>query len=169
MSIAHVLRKAESMGVTLRLEGDRVKVGGPRAAREAIRPELAAHKPEIVAHLRATANHAEPIPADCVGALRDPDGGLYLPWGARLSPDDVLAKRVELAELIEGLADYEGWSDAQRDDVLARATRGPLYDLLPNLAYFRERVIVAAAEYQASEALADNERRTGADLTNRRC
>ncbi|WP_124606446.1 hypothetical protein [Burkholderia sp. Bp9142] len=76
--------------------------------------------------------------------------------------------RTELVELIEGLADCEGWSHARRDEVLGRAIRGPLSDLLSNLAHFRDRVIVVAAEYQASEALVDDARRAGANLVNRK-
>jgi hypothetical protein len=96
VSVAQFLCRAAAIGVTLRLDGDAVKVSGPRAAREAIRPELAAHKPEIIAHLRAAANDA----ADCAGAMRSCDGGLYLPWGPYLSPDAVLDLRAELVELI---------------------------------------------------------------------
>ena len=41
--------------------------------------------------------------------------------------------------MIEDLAVRERW-DAQRlNDVLSRAVRGPLCDLLPNLHYLRER------------------------------
>ena len=137
------------MGVTLRLEDDTVKIGGPKAAREAMRPELAAHKSEIVAHLRTAAND----PADCTGALIDPNGGAYLPWGPYLSAGDVHRKRAELAELIEDLADAEEWPAAYRDEVLARAMRAPLYDLLPNLAYFRERIADLDAEREARHLL----------------
>ncbi|QBQ97901.1 hypothetical protein [Paraburkholderia pallida] len=149
MSVAQLLSRAAAMGVTLRLDGDTVKVGGPLAAREAMRPELAAHKPEIIAHLRAAANDA----ADCTGALRSRDGGLYLPWGAYLSVDDVHRLRAELAELIEDLADAEDWSEAHRDEVLARAMRGPVSDLLPNLAHFRGRIVELDAERKARHLL----------------
>jgi hypothetical protein len=147
MSVAQLLDRAAAMGVTLRLEGDAVKVGGPRAAREVIRPELAAHKPEIVAHLRAASNDA--VPADCVGALRSRDGGLYLPWGVPIPADQVREMQAELLGLIETLADYEGWPKDARDEVLTRATRGPLADLMPNLHHFRERVSEARTEYEA--------------------
>lgn len=52
---------------------------GPKETRDAIRPEVVAHKPEIMAHLLAAANDA--VPADCAGALRSRSGGLYLSWG----------------------------------------------------------------------------------------
>jgi TubC N-terminal docking domain len=81
MSVAQILSKAQTMGVRLRLDGDRVKIAGPASAVATIKPEIAAHKPEIVAHLCAAANDA----ADCTGALRSRDGGLYLPWGPCLA------------------------------------------------------------------------------------
>lgn len=149
MSVAQLLRRAAEMGVTLRLDGDAVKVGGPRAAREEIRPELAAHKPEIMAHLRAAANDA----ADCSGALHSGDGGLYLPWGPYLSPDDVRRTRGELVAMIEDLAVLEHWQQSDLDDVLARAMRGPLADLLPNLAHFNERLTAARTVDVARAAL----------------
>ncbi|CAM2179148.1 TubC N-terminal docking domain-containing protein [Paraburkholderia sacchari] len=151
------------MGVTLRLDGGAVKVGGPRAAREALRPELAAHKPEIIAHLRVAANDA----TDCAGALRSCDGGLYLPWGPYLSPGDVRDLRAELAELIGSIADAEGWSASCRDEVLVRALRGPLSDLLPNLAHFRERAAQFYAKCQARRLLRSRAWRADDDLTNR--
>jgi hypothetical protein len=162
VSVVQLLGKAAAMGVTLRLVGDAVKVGGPRAAREAIRPELVAHKPEIVAHLRSVANDA----ADCAGALRSCDGGLYLPWGPYLSPDDVRSLRAELVELIGDMADAEGWPASYRDEVLARALRGPLSDLLPNLAHFRERAAQFYAGWEARRLLQSQASR-GDDWKNR--
>ncbi|SAL75780.1 hypothetical protein AWB74_04874 [Caballeronia arvi] len=40
--------------------------------------------------------------------------------------------RAELVEIIERLADVERWAEGHRNDVLARAIRGPLADLLPS-------------------------------------
>ena len=98
-----------------------------------------------------TANDPASIPADCVGALRDPDGGAYLPWGPYLSPDDVRRMRGDLVAMIEQLSTIEGWGRDHLDDVLTRAIRGPLADLLPNLHHFRERLKSArtAAEQEA--------------------
>lgn len=147
--VAEILSKADVLGVRLILNGDKVRLVGKEEAREVIRPDVVAHKPELLAHLRAAANDA----ADCAGALIDPDGGAYLPWGPYLSADDVRRRRAELAELIEDLADAEDWPAAYRDEVLGRAMRGPLYDLLPNLAYFRERVAELDAEREARHLL----------------
>ncbi|MCA8199194.1 TubC N-terminal docking domain-related protein [Burkholderia vietnamiensis] len=163
--IAQFLSKAESLGVRLRLDGEIVRMNGPKEARDAIRADVITYKPEIVAYLRATANSVER--ADCEGALRTRDGSLYLPWGPRLPPDEVREMRTELVSLIEAIADYECWPETLRDEVRARAVRGPLADLLPNLHHFRERVIEAAAEYQAREALAARAWMAGASLTNR--
>lgn len=142
MSAAEILLRARTLGVRLWIEGDRVKMKGPAEALAELKPEIAANKPEIMAFLKAGG-----------GALIDPDGGAYLPWGPYLSADDVFRLRAELAELIEDMADAEDWTPAYRDEVLARAMRGPLYDLLPNLAYFRERVAAFYAECEARQLL----------------
>jgi hypothetical protein len=137
------------MGVRLSLSGDKVKLRGPANAIAAITPELAEHKPEIVRHLRNVAR----VPEECVGALRSADGGFYLPWGPYLTPDDVSRMRAELVGMIEELANLECWPETYRDDVLSRAIRGPLADLLPNIAYFNERLSEARAEAAARAAL----------------
>jgi hypothetical protein len=61
--------------------------------------------------------------------------------------------RAELIAMIETLADMEGWDAGQRDDVLTRAIRGPLADLLPNLAHFNERLAAARADAEARSVL----------------
>ncbi|MGI0505473.1 hypothetical protein ABY44_20640 [Burkholderia sp. ZZQ-2] len=152
-SVAQILGKAESLGVRLRLDGEIVRMNGPKDARDAIRADVIAHKPEIVAHLRAVADDTEPILADCDGALRDPDGGLYLPWGPCLSAGDVHRMRAELIAMVEALSELECWASAHREDVLTRVIRGPLADLLPNIAYFRERLEAAHAEAAARAVL----------------
>lgn len=54
--------------------------------------------------------------------------------------------------MIEDLAELEGgWAREYLDDVIGRAMRGPLFDLMPNVAHFRERVAAARAEHDASE------------------
>ncbi|MFM0382845.1 TubC N-terminal docking domain-related protein [Paraburkholderia dipogonis] len=153
MNVAQILSKAETMGVRLRIDGELVKLRGPSDAIAALKPEVAAHKPEIMAYLRAASNDSAPQPDDCAGALRDPDGGLYLPWGPYLGPDDVRRLRADLCALIECIAAREGWSRDHADDVLARAMRGPLTDLLPNLSHFNERIVTANAEQEARDAL----------------
>lgn len=48
--------------------------------------------------------------------------------------------------MVEALADLEAWPEEHLvDDVLSRAIRGPLANLLPNLAHFRERFGAARA------------------------
>lgn len=128
MNIVQLLDKVRATGVTLRIEGETLKVGGPKAAREVLRRELIAHKPEIVARLRAAANEGEPP---------------FWPWVPYLAAADVARLRAELTGVVEALADLEVWSDERRADVLGRAIRGPLADLLPNLAHFRERLDAA--------------------------
>jgi hypothetical protein len=94
------------------------------------------------------------VPADCVGALRTKSGALYLPWGPYLDPASVNRMRGELVAMIEQLAVMEVWPHECRDDVLTRAIRGPLSDLLPNLHYFRQRLDAARTEERARKAAA---------------
>lgn len=117
--------------------------------------------------MRTTAPDPAGIPDDCVGALHDLDGGLFLPWGPHLSPDDVRKVRAELITIIEALSALECWASAYRDDVLTRAIRGPLADLLPNISYFRERLEAARAATSARAALEMRSWRFE-DLANRR-
>ncbi|WP_206953354.1 hypothetical protein [Trinickia acidisoli] len=94
---------------------------------------------------REAANDPASIPADCIGALQSADGGLYLPWGPYLSPDDARRMRAELVGMIEALADLECWPWAYRDEVLTAAVRGPLSALMPDLHHFTGRLTAARA------------------------
>jgi hypothetical protein len=99
------------------------------------------------------ANDSQAEPDDCAGALIDPDGGAYLPWGPYLSPADVQRMRGELFDMIDELCRREGWSNERRHDTMTRAMRGPLADLMPNLAYFNGQLTVARAEAAARAAM----------------
>lgn len=153
MSVAQILSRAESLGVHLRLEGDIVKMHGPKEARDLIRADIVTHKPQIVAHLRAAANDAESIPDDCVDSPISDDGAPFWPWAPYMQPDDARRMRSELVGMIEDLANLECWPRSLLDDVLTAAVRGPLSALLPDLAYFRERLAEAHAEAEAREAV----------------
>jgi hypothetical protein len=131
MCAAEIVERAAVLRVRLWIEGKRIGMAGPSHNVAALKPEIAAHKPEIMAYLRAAANEA----ADCAGALT-PDGGAYLPWGPYLSPADVRRMRGELFDMIDERCRFEGWSSELRHDTMTRAMRGPLSDLMPNLAYF---------------------------------
>ncbi|OJA74946.1 hypothetical protein BGV67_04520 [Burkholderia ubonensis] len=149
MNADEIVSKAKAMRVRLWVEEGRVKIAGPTAAVAALKPEIAAHKAAVIAHLLNFENHA--VSND--GALIHPDGGAYLPWGPRLSAEDLRQMRVELAGLIETLADRERWPRDLLDNVMGRAMRGPLSDLLPNLHYFRARIEEIEAEAQARAML----------------
>ncbi|MCA7983420.1 TubC N-terminal docking domain-related protein [Burkholderia vietnamiensis] len=149
MNADEIVSKAKALRVRLWVEDDRVKIAGPSAAVAALKPEIIAHKAAVIAHLLSIENHA--VSSD--GALLHPDGGAYLPWGPRLSADDVQQLRAELAGLIEALSAREHWRREHLDSVLGRAMRGPLSDLMPNLHYFRERLAELDAE-RAAGALA---------------
>jgi hypothetical protein len=130
--------------VRLRLDGEIVKIAGSVKAVAAIKPDIAAHKPEIVLYLRSAAN--DPVDA-CFPLSRA--GGAFLPWYAPVSPSQVREWMAELVELIEEIADTENWPTAHLDNVLASAMNGPLSDLLPNLHHFRARVAKIDAEWAA--------------------
>ena len=89
--------------------------------------------------------------ANCRGRVDPECGAAFLPWGPYLSEADVRRLRLELVAMIETLAGVECWPRERRDDVLTRALRGPLADLMPNLAYFRARLVEAQAEVHARE------------------
>jgi hypothetical protein len=99
------------------------------------------------------ANDAQAGQDQCAGALIDPDGGAYLPWGPYLSPADVQRMRGELFDMIDELCRREGWTDERRHDTMTRAVRGPLSDLMPNLAYFNGQLTVVRAEAAARAAM----------------
>lgn len=83
--------------------------------------------------------------------------GEFWPWAPYLLAADVQRMQTELVSMIEQLADMEGWPPEHRDDVLARAVRGPLADLLPNMHHFTQRLTEATA---AAAARAAVEKRT---------
>ena len=152
MSIAQLLSKAREMGVTLRLDGDTVMVGGPKAAREEIKPELAAHKPQIIAHLRTAANDVAPGSNECAGALRDADSGApFLPWGPYINRDQLDAMQRELFAMVDELSKLERWPDDDYDHVVMCIERQPISTLLPDLAYFARRLLGAREEVVARE------------------
>jgi hypothetical protein len=149
MSLADLIypkRKPQVATATRAAPATREAVTGPTVATVAT---VAVAKSKTV----EAANDPESIPADCVGALLHPDGGLYLPWGPRQSSDEVRQIRGELVAIIEELCSLECWPEQHRDDVLTRATRGPLADMMPNLCYFAERLEAAQAASAALRAL----------------
>jgi hypothetical protein len=154
MTTIEILQRATELHVRLVLVGDKIRMIGPVRAVDELIPDVTAHKSEMVAYLRAAVDGHEAVPADCIGALHAADGGLFLPWGPCLWPDEVRRGRDELSGLIVKLAELERWPDTLRDSILSRAMSGPLADLLPNLHYFRERVTVARDEAAMRVALA---------------
>ena len=51
MSAADIVERAAALGVSLSIEGERIGIEGPARAVATIKPELAAHKPEVMAYL----------------------------------------------------------------------------------------------------------------------
>ncbi|RFU46784.1 hypothetical protein [Paraburkholderia sp. DHOC27] len=142
MSATEIIKRAASLCVRLWIDGERINMAGSPHSVAELKPELAAHKSRIMAHLRATTNDV----TDCVGALIDADGGKYLPWGPYLSPAEVQRMRGELFDKIDELCRCECWSVERRCDTTTRIMRGPLADLLPKISHFSERLATLRAE-----------------------
>ena len=70
-----------------------------------------------------------------------------------MTAEDVRWLRGELADMIGEIATLEGWLPGHLGDVMTRAMRGPLADLLPNLHYFKRRLAEIDAEREALELL----------------
>ncbi|MFM0736543.1 hypothetical protein PQQ51_04740 [Paraburkholderia xenovorans] len=154
MSIVHILSKAQSLGVRLWLAGDIVKMRGPADAIAAIKPDIAAHKPEVLTYLRSASNDLPPVPADCAGALRHPDGGLFLPWGPYVDQAQLKATQRELFDVVDELAKLERWPDEYFDRVVYCIERQPISTLRPDLAHFRERLAAARVDEQSRHTAA---------------
>ncbi|NHV29299.1 hypothetical protein [Burkholderia sp. D-99] len=154
MNAIAIVNKAKAMGIRLSSNGDKVKLRGPADAIAVIKPEIAAHKSEILAHLRAAEVEEAETPADCVGALREPGAGLYLPWGPYLDSTRLKSIQRELFKVVDELARLEHWRDDTYDLVIGAIERQPLSTLLPDLGYFRDRLQIARAENQARQAAA---------------
>ncbi|OXJ00035.1 MULTISPECIES: TubC N-terminal docking domain-related protein [Burkholderia] len=152
MSIVAILSKARSLGIRLSVAGDVVKMKGPPDAIAAIKPEIAARKPEIMAYLLAATDGCQQIPADCIGALCSSDGGLYLPWMPALDPEQLQSMQRELFDVVDELAQLERWPDDDYDIVIGAIERQPPSTLRPDLAHFRERLRVARLEAEARQA-----------------
>ncbi|MET3229975.1 UNVERIFIED_ORG: hypothetical protein ABIC54_002160 [Burkholderia sp. 1263] len=128
-----LIEEAKAAGVRVYLRDGKVKLRGSDEAIKAVRSMLAPHKVELLTYLQGA----------------DQQAIEFWPWVPYLTTADVERFRTELVAMIEKLADVEQWPAEHRDDVLARAIRGPLADLLPNLHYFNQRFTEATAEAAA--------------------
>lgn len=134
MSVARILTKARAAHVTLWVEGERLRFKGPREAVESLKPELAAHKPEIVACLRRSKNEAADL-------SRYPMAdGPYMPYVVPMTRERVSTLLADLRATIGKVADIETWSDHYRAHVLTLVARQPISTLADDLAYFRRRL-----------------------------
>lgn len=137
MNVRSLFAEAKAVGVRLYLAGGKVKLSGNADAMKALRPKLAPHKAEILAYLQSNERSI----------------GEFWPWAPYLGADDVKRMRTDLVGMIERLSGMEDWPAGLRDDVLARAVRGPLADLLPNLHHFNQRLAEANAAAAAREVV----------------
>ncbi|MGN8064311.1 hypothetical protein ACTJK4_21855 [Ralstonia sp. 22111] len=141
---AQILSRARAANISLWVEGERLRFKGPKDAVEELKPELAANKPEIVAHLRRATS-------DAVDLSRYPVAdGPYTPYVVPLSPERVAGLLADLRATIGELADREGWTGDQRAHMLGLVARQPASTLADDLAYFlHRRELVRAAELAA--------------------
>lgn len=137
MNIQSLIGEAEAAGVRIYLREGKVKLRGSDEAMESVRSMLAPHKAEILAYLQSAEQQVSE----------------FWPWVPYLTLVDVERFRTGLVATIEKLADMEQWPDEHRADVLARAIRGPLADLLPNLHHFNQLLTEATAATAARGAV----------------
>lgn len=136
MNAAQILSKAQALGVRLSLSGGLVKLRGSAEAIAEIKPEIAKHKPDIVAWLKS---HPESqLAHDCIG-LPISDGA-YFPWCAPVAPEQVRRWQRELDEAIETLAALEEWPAEKLERMRFLVERQPISTLLPDLHWFLARV-----------------------------
>ncbi|WP_124529918.1 hypothetical protein [Burkholderia sp. Bp8991] len=95
---------------------------------------------------------SEPVPDNCKGALKDPNGGLFLPWCAPVTADRLKELQRELFEAVDEVARLEHWPDDDYDLVIGAIERQPPSTLLPDLDHFRTRLRAARAGEQARQA-----------------
>ncbi|WP_124645627.1 hypothetical protein [Burkholderia ubonensis] len=94
-----------------------------------------------------------PLPDDCRGSLIDRESGApFWPWGPRINPEQLSAIQRELLKTVDELSKLEHWRDSDYDHVVMCIERQPISTLLPDLAYFRERLRIAWADDQARQA-----------------
>lgn len=136
MNAARILSKAASLGVSLRLDGDLVRIRGPRDARDCIREDVAANKPEILAYLRRAAND---VPDLSKYPVAD-GGGRFMPWCAPMSPERAASLLADLRGTIGAIADMERWADERRAQLLGLVARQPAAALTDDLEHFQARM-----------------------------
>ncbi len=143
MNALDLWHECRRLSMSLSLNGDRLQYEGPEEAIDRMLPAMKAHRDDLLECVRAVSD-----------TLIDPGSGApYLPWGPYLGTGGIQRFRAKHVDIIERLADMEGWPQEHRDDVLARAIRGPLADLLPNLHHFNERLAEAKAQEAAREKI----------------
>ncbi|WP_175939911.1 hypothetical protein [Caballeronia sp. BCC1704] len=166
MNAAEIVSKARALGVELRTDGTIVNLRGPRDAREKVRPDIAAHKPAVIAYLLIEKTR-DAVPEACRGALLSEDGGYYLPWGPYLTREALAEWQRELFAVVDELATLEGWPELTYDLIAGQIERQPISTIRPDLAYFRGRLERAKAERRERERRAARSWR-GEGLDNRR-
>ena len=80
--------EAAAAGLSIRLDGDRVVIRGPKSA-DAVARRLLANKPAVVAVLRKQSPHPNPAPAACNPTAPDPFDNCTL----RPNDDDRIGKK----------------------------------------------------------------------------
>lgn len=141
MKAAQIVSKAASLGVSLRLDGDMVRIRGPKYARDTILADVAAHKPEIVVYLRHTGSEAPKLPGYPVAE----NGGPFTPYCLPMTVERVTGLLADLGATIGNLAELEGWTDGQRARILGLISRQPVSTLADDLEYFMNLVHAARA------------------------
>ncbi|WP_024901565.1 hypothetical protein [Robbsia andropogonis] len=95
-------------------------------------------------------------------------GAKFMPWCPPIHPDQFVRWRLNTIDMIEELADLQGWPREHLDDVLSRAINGPVSDLRPNWHHFTNEL--RQARQQHARRIRENQqaKQFSSDLFNRR-
>ena len=92
MSAAAILTALAEHGVTLAIEGERLTASPARSLTDAMRAEIRAHKPELIACLTQAANATEDATPHRLWLISPPDGKRY---SASFTPPKTRAEVLE--------------------------------------------------------------------------
>lgn len=143
MNALDLWHECRRLGITLGVNGERLRYDGPAQAIARMLPLMKANRDALLECVRSVA-----------GALIDADSSApFLPWGYA-TPASLRLMRDELDATIRTLADLEGWPRDLRDEIVRLAMTGPPYDVAADLAYFRDRLAVVRDEIAVCAAMA---------------
>ncbi|CAJ0777710.1 hypothetical protein [Ralstonia chuxiongensis] len=141
MSAIALLANLKRAGFKLSVRGDKIRVT-PALVPKNIVEAIKENKSALLDCLKNEAINMPGYP------VKD---GPFIPWCAPLTPEDVVAIRAEMVELIGKLAAAEGWTEVHRVRLVETVHRQPLSNLRDDLTYFRARWKAVEVLHRAAE------------------